>query len=151
APQVIAGATAAPTSPRLPEAGATEPLSPTAWDVALVETSEAAEGRAAVASAASASAEVPNPPPAEGHLLAGVVPLDLAALQPGVDQFFAHLEGQGPGNTILHAAMALAPWLTAGAAVTAAFELARRLERLGNRRDTRWAGYPGLTVLPTPD
>src|SRR5262249_27531252 len=73
------------------------------------------------------SGEAPSRP---GALIAGVAPLDLAALEHGVARFFEHLQEQGRGLTTQPGVDAMTSLLTASAAATAAFELARRLNRL---------------------
>jgi hypothetical protein len=148
-PAAVAGGTAGPLPQRLPDAGATDSKPAPLGAEEVADDVRPVEGPSELASASDT--QVPASAPEEGSLLAGFVPLDLSALEHGVDRFFAELEAQSQDWGGLHVAMGWAPWLTAGAAATAAFELARRLQRADVGRARRWAGYPGLTALPAPD
>ena len=59
-------------------------------------------------------------------MLAGVLPLDLAALERSVDEFFSALAGLDSERTLIGTARRLAPWMIAALAGTAAVEFARR-------------------------
>jgi hypothetical protein len=63
--------------------------------------------------------------PGTGHLAVGMLPVDVAALERGVAQFFSQVGALGDHVTDLEAARRLAPWLVAVALSTAALETAR--------------------------
>jgi hypothetical protein len=89
-----------------------------------------------------ADSDVPAPAPQLASLVAGMAPVDLAALQRGVDQFFTRLEGLGeelPRGPIL---LRLAPWIATTALATAAWEVAREQMRKQSPRRSGWMARP---------
>jgi hypothetical protein len=83
-------------------------------------------GKESGAVAALPRAERAQPGPQLADLLAGVLPFDGGALERGVEQFFAHLQGAVPAPTAASLARGLAPWLTSAALAAVALDLARR-------------------------
>jgi hypothetical protein len=76
--------------------------------------------------------------PQFASLVSGTVPVDLTALQRGVDQFFTQLEALGqelPKGPVL---LRLAPWFLAAAAATAGLEVARWQLRRQDPRRLAW-------------
>jgi hypothetical protein len=89
--------------------------------------------------------QAPAPLPQFASLLAGSAPVDLPALQRGVDQFFTRLEAVGeelPKGPLL---LRLAPWVASVALSTAALEVARWQMRKQAPRRT------GCLVRPSPE
>jgi hypothetical protein len=107
-----------------------------------------------VALSSGASEEIP---PQSGSLLAGVVPIDLDALERSVSRFFAQLDGQS-SEAGWQRAQTLAWWLGAAATATAAFEWTRRrvftplgITGADAECDQAWANDPNLALWPTRD
>jgi hypothetical protein len=101
-----------------------------------------------------------NAPSPSGSVLAGVMPIDRAALARAVDEFFARVDqlGEELGDTWTEGR--LAPVLTAAALSTAAYAFARhRLRRSlragaatdDNPRDQEWAWFTDCAILPPWD
>jgi hypothetical protein len=63
--------------------------------------------------------------PGSSQVAVGMLPVDLAALERGVEQFFGQIATLGDHVSYLEAAQRLAPWLVAVALSTAALETAR--------------------------
>jgi Planctomycete extracellular len=59
-----------------------------------------------------------------GNLIAGTVPLDLAALERGIEEFFAHLDDLGQEITQWRVAATLTRWVVAAVFANATYELA---------------------------
>jgi hypothetical protein len=90
---------------------------------------------------ASADDSAPLPVPEGGQLAAGVSPVDLNALERGLDRFFAHLNEQGRRLIEWPGLARLGSWLAAAATATAAFEIARRATRLRVARPAGFAAW----------
>lgn len=128
APVVVAdaGRSAADRDPvraaRRGTADAPEPLSPPAAGRGIEVERDAEESLDPGTDLADPQAA---PSPQVASLLTGSAPVDLPALDRGVDHFFSRLEDLGkelPSGPVL---LRLAPWLVAVSAATAALELAR--------------------------
>ena len=98
----------------------------------LVVAAEPAQADAAVAPLALSLL------PSSGQVAAGMLPVDLAALERGVEQFFGQMARLGDHVSGSEAAQRLAPWLVAVALSTAALETARW---------RFWKAAPGTPVL----
>jgi hypothetical protein len=78
-----------------------------------------------------------------GQLVAGLLPIDPAALQRAVDKFFSLIEDDlGDDGTGAGAVARLTPWLAAGAVISAAYAMASRRAKIqvasaGRTRDDR--------------
>jgi hypothetical protein len=95
--------------------------------------------------------------PLTNSLVAGIVPVDLAAVERSVDQFFARMDELGSELITAPASAKLAPWLLGAGLTTAAWQLAQwRLTKQppqspfteGDWRNRRLAWLLGLAVLP---
>lgn len=96
--------------------------------------------------------------PAMGNLIGGILPVDVPALERGVEEFFARIDGLGDDWTSFQAASRLAPWLVTAAFATAAYEFVR--EQLKPRqldeprpgwRNVRRTWFPSLGLSPGED
>jgi hypothetical protein len=79
-----------------------------------------------------------------GAVLAGMPALDLAALQRGVQQFFARIDRLGEDLAGPRLTVRLAPWVVAVAAANAAYELVRW------QRQTRQRAAAAELAIPSP-
>jgi hypothetical protein len=91
----------------------------------LVEAPDQSPGGLRAGAIQEESAAVPE----SGALMAGAVPFNLEEMERSVGRFFAHLDEQGWNWFREIRVASLGSWLAAGAAATAAFELARRSVR----------------------
>jgi hypothetical protein len=100
---------------------------------------------AAEATAVAGAAAVATYAPQVSGVVVGALPVDLAVLERGAEQFFVHLGDLGEEVPGLSVVGRLAPWLGAVAAATVGLELARRTVRKQSPR------RPAPAVRPTPD
>jgi hypothetical protein len=113
-----------------------EPLSPPATVGSVSEADRDAEE--AMEPGGEVAENQAAPAPQVASLLTGNAPVDLLALDRGVDHFFSRLEDLGrelPSGPVL---LRLAPWVVAVSAATAALELARwQMKKQGPSRSPR--------------
>jgi hypothetical protein len=93
--------------------------------------------------------------PQTARLLAGALPVDLAALARRVDRFFARVERLGEGMNAWDLVERLTPWLGAVAAGTAAYDLTRRRKAAASavgraEGSSSGSGWPLDRPLPRP-
>jgi hypothetical protein len=104
---------------------------PADWTAELVLAEESTDDAASPADGVSqvlafADEHVRSASLDQGLLLSGTLPLDLEALEQGVDRFFARLEENGRSMFGWPGVANIGAWLATGVTATAFFELARR-------------------------
>jgi hypothetical protein len=101
-----------------------------------------------------------NSSPTVGPVLAGLLPLDRAALARAVDEFFDRVQRLGEELTANGIGSRLAPLLTGAAVATAAYAFARHrlrpplpagVAKDDDGRDLEWAWFTDCAVLPPWD
>jgi hypothetical protein len=92
----------------------------------------------------SSESQPTEPMPQLGSLLSGTVPVDLAVLHRGIDQFFSRLEELGKELPTGPVIVRLLPWIVTVSVATAALELARWQMKKQYPRRSGWIARPTL-------